>query len=99
MRFEEWRQALGGGAVMLNAAYLDTKFHNHRFREFPRGLRAAAAKMSAGAPAAAQPPSGKTIFVSPVPNLSSAWNEKARIAGARSGLNVEPRSWAVRLLR
>jgi hypothetical protein len=46
MRFEKWRQALGVGAVMLNAAYLDTKFHKHRFREFSckakaRGLESA----------------------------------------------------------
>jgi len=37
------------------------------------------AKMSVGAPAAAQAPFGTAKIVSPVPNRSSAWNETTRI--------------------
>jgi hypothetical protein len=54
-------------------------FHNGSEFELVVVCASPPAKMSAGAPAAAQPPSGKAIFALPVPTRSSAWNETTRI--------------------
>jgi hypothetical protein len=55
------------------------KFHNHRFREFPRGLRVAARENVRWRARRCSTPSGTAIFAPSFRNLSSAWNETTRI--------------------